>query len=350
MTPVRRSLTWCAVLFVINTSLSQANENISERPVVAETVAGEVLIGPRELEGVSVLYFPKDLDQNRVLYALQAAHISYSLAAPENTKPTNVLTCTPDVGPAAVKKLARLMLDVGVNLRAILPSVHSEFRNTITLEAYEGNIDWHPVLSREEIETFTSCPNLGRTWIAARDLGIEYILHVGDRLRADRNVDFRLSPAESSIIVGAWKKGSIIFVNDVVWDPAGHQWILYGADTLTGSSVPGQWSADQHQIASDPLVGPICAGPLGPGPCAAVRLYIQMQQQAAQVRVTQIGFQQGVGPICQGPLGPGPCDAVRLYIQMQQQASQLQLAHIGFQQGVGAICQGPLGPGPCAAI
>ena len=34
-------------------------------------------------------------------------------------------------------------------------------------------------------------------------------------------------------------------------------------------------------IGNDPRFGPICAGPLGPGPCADVARYLAMQQQVA---------------------------------------------------------------------
>jgi hypothetical protein len=103
-------------------------------------------------------------------------------------------------------------------------------------------------------------------------------------------------------------------------------------------------------IGNDPTWGPMCMGPLGPGPCADVVRYLQIMQIAQTVPVQVLG-PGPQGPVCAGPMGPGPCAAVQFYIATQQfAANQIQLRQIGFQPGVGAICAGPLGPGPCDAI
>jgi hypothetical protein len=81
-------------------------------------------------------------------------------------------------------------------------------------------------------------------------------------------------------------------------------------------------------IGHDPRFGSICAGPLGPGPCADVARFLAMQQRFPSPDVIlpppllvpglpplqQIGFAPGIGPICAGPLGPGPCAAVQQYL------------------------------------
>lgn len=103
-------------------------------------------------------------------------------------------------------------------------------------------------------------------------------------------------------------------------------------------------------IGNDPISGPICAGPLGPGSCQAVQHYLLLQYKASQIHLQPIAFDPQVGPICQGPLGQGPCSLVALYLAAQQEAQQIQLQVIGFDPGVGQICAGPLGPGPCDAV
>ncbi len=118
----------------------------------------------------------------------------------------------------------------------------------------------------------------------------------------------------------------------------------------------------QQIIGYDPQFGPICAGPMGPGPCAQVQAWIQSQgggiaPPPVLPPLQQIGSGPN-GPICAGPLGPGPCAAVQQYLQQQfgqtpqiQQAAIPQLQQIGTDPFTGmAICLGPLGPGPCDAV
>lgn len=116
-------------------------------------------------------------------------------------------------------------------------------------------------------------------------------------------------------------------------------------------------------VGSDPRFGPVCAGPLGPGPCAEVDRYLSMQRQGPTLTspgappLQQIGFLPGVGPICAGPLGPGPCAAVQQYLlSMTDNAPQTpvitaqDLRVVNNVPGVGPVCQGPAGVVPCAQI
>ena len=123
-------------------------------------------------------------------------------------------------------------------------------------------------------------------------------------------------------------------------------------------------------IGNDPRFGPICAGPLGPGPCADVARYLAMQQQRlpppgaplplpppGMPPVQQIGFTPGVGPICAGPLGPGPCAAVQQYLlSLAPNAAPMQVATPQDLRmtrnlpGVGPVCQGPMGAVPCGQV
>jgi hypothetical protein len=131
--------------------------------------------------------------------------------------------------------------------------------------------------------------------------------------------------------------------------------------------ITAGWVAVAQQlqiIGSDPVQGPICMGPLGPGPCALIQQYLM--QRAGQPappaqlpiprNLQQIGFAPGVGPICMGPLGPGPCAAVAQYLaQLSGQvqpttfdARQIQV--VSNDPNMGPICNGPLGIGPCALL
>jgi hypothetical protein len=103
-------------------------------------------------------------------------------------------------------------------------------------------------------------------------------------------------------------------------------------------------------IANDPVFGPMCAGPLGPGRCEDVRRYMMIEEKASQINLQVVG-QDGFGPLCAGPLGPGPCRAVQRYLAMQELAAeQFPLQQIGNAPGIGPTCAGPLGPVPCDAI
>lgn len=122
--------------------------------------------------------------------------------------------------------------------------------------------------------------------------------------------------------------------------------------------APGQAQPLQI-IGHDPMVGPICAGPLGPGPCADVQRWIienQWMQPQPLSDLQQIGFDPMVGPICAGPLGPGPCAAVENYLRMLNgqmappmfDPGQLQIIDPGSPGG--PTCNGPFGPAPCELV
>jgi esterase/lipase superfamily enzyme len=81
-------------------------------------------------------------------------------------------------------------------------------------------------------------------------------------------------------------------------------------------------SANAQQLpvlSNDPRLGPICMGPMGPGPCATIQKYL-LEQQNSQVnlqfkpqQLQVIANDPTQGPICNGPLGPGPCAAIQQY-------------------------------------
>jgi hypothetical protein len=89
----------------------------------------------------------------------------------------------------------------------------------------------------------------------------------------------------------------------------------------------GNTTVQAQQVIGMSPQGPICSGPLGPGPCAAVLQYMQ-QHPPAGAPPAVLPFPGGppqmigdspVGPICAGPLGPGPCAAVQQYVQQHPQ-------------------------------
>jgi hypothetical protein len=153
--------------------------------------------------------------------------------------------------------------------------------------------------------------------------------------------------------------------------------LIFAMGVALTASVSGQ-AQPLPVIGNDPRFGPICAGPLGPGPCADVARYIAMQRGLPPpgmamplpppgVRpaplppglppLQQVGFVPGVGPICAGPLGPGPCAAVHQYLMsMTSNAPRLpvvtpqDLRMVNNLPGVGPVCQGPLGAVPCSQV
>ncbi|TIX74480.1 MAG: hypothetical protein E5V25_01800 [Mesorhizobium sp.] len=75
---------------------------------------------------------------------------------------------------------------------------------------------------------------------------------------------------------------------------------------------------DPPRIGNDPVAGPICAGPLGPGPCAAVKAYLARLKggfQATLPDVTAVQVERsdipGVEAMCEGVAGKQPCSILQ---------------------------------------
>jgi hypothetical protein len=101
------------------------------------------------------------------------------------------------------------------------------------------------------------------------------------------------------------------------------------------------------QIGVDPVFGPMCAGPLRPGPCQDVHRFLLVQHVADGIQLQQIGFHPKDGPLCAGPMGPGPCREIQVLYAVLQLAKQQEQLPTWRTEG---ICLGPLGPGPCDAV
>ncbi len=103
----------------------------------------------------------------------------------------------------------------------------------------------------------------------------------------------------------------------------------------------------------DPTFGQMCSIPPGPvAPCPIVHRWHRVMQAMARIPLRLSPMPPGpFGPICEGPLGPGPCGAIRRYLAMLEVGQQeFQVRPTGRVGPNGAECVGPLGPGPCIAI
>lgn len=104
----------------------------------------------------------------------------------------------------------------------------------------------------------------------------------------------------------------------------------------------------------------ICDGPLQErGDCRLVALHFAMLEIGRQEFPLQsTGQNSPFGPICLGPLGPGPCDAIVIFLMQTDggaapqpnfdpRAAQLVQGQVG---SVGPMCNSPFGPTPCNII
>lgn len=108
---------------------------------------------------------------------------------------------------------------------------------------------------------------------------------------------------------------------------------------------PNHARANPPLLYNDPMFGPICAGPLGPGPCRDVERFIKIQVRAASITLPVVGMHPYFGPMCNGPFGIGPCQQVIWVIASRQVAEEeFNLQHTGN------LCAGPYGPTQCDAL
>ena len=118
--------------------------------------------------------------------------------------------------------------------------------------------------------------------------------------------------------------------------------LFWTSNIVAGSSPP------LVVISVDPIFGPICAGPVGPGRCDDVKRFIKIQQRAASINLPVVAMHPFYGPICNGPLGNAPCQQIVWFLATQQVAAEeFQLTTVG---NAGNVCLGPFGPAPCDAL
>jgi len=96
-------------------------------------------------------------------------------------------------------------------------------------------------------------------------------------------------------------------------------------------------------VGNVPGVGPICAGPLGPGPCVAVQQYLANLRPtlpgtppAPAVQTRLLSIVAGVGPVCASPQGPAPCALVQQQLQDQFAGSVANLGQAIQSAGMSA--------------
>ena len=116
--------------------------------------------------------------------------------------------------------------------------------------------------------------------------------------------------------------------------------------------VPIPAPAQPIVVRNDPALGQMCRHPNGSeAPCNAVRQALFVLAVASTVQVQMIGMNPVWGPTCAGPLGPGPCQDIKIWIAIRQLASQqFPMQAVRVDPAAGPICMGPLGEGPCADI
>ena len=190
-----------------------------------------------ELSGVKILYFSRAADKGAVSRGLQAGNIGFDTEPSNDARASNVVTCTPDVSPAAVRKVALLALQGGAQIRGIAPSVYPSKKGLITIEAYEG-LDGDPLLTPEQILALPACPTkigvaypaLTDFWVAAHDVGssssffrrgpsepLGSVIKVGQNLVSDRALNVREAPADWSHTIGVLPKGAKISAAELRW-------------------------------------------------------------------------------------------------------------------------------------
>jgi hypothetical protein len=182
--PVWRTTTLCIALLWIT-------ETARLSPGYAQAV-----VTPPELAGVEVLYFKK-VNDNPVIRALNSAGVPWiprSSPADVAASETDTLTCTPDVSAEAIKKIATLVLDAGIKLTVIEPSIFSgQIARRITLEKYTGGDDL-PTLSRELVAS--RCPTSELSMLSPRPVRKADQLNEADRQSLRR----RATPTKDQVL------------------------------------------------------------------------------------------------------------------------------------------------------
>jgi hypothetical protein len=108
--------------------------------------------------------------------------------------------------------------------------------------------------------------------------------------------------------------------------------------------IPVAAANAQQVIGYDQIAGPICSGPLGPGPCAAVQQYLMQQQQQSMMQPGPSGL-PGAGLLPQdGQIVAGiyqACGGEPRCMAASWGAVEVQRCRSGF--GVPGGCFGPNG-------
>jgi hypothetical protein len=129
---------------------------IAEAQRQREEKARRARLGPPALREVDLVYFERDEDLGLVTRALESSNVNYSTRVSVEPKPSNVVTCTPDVDMRAVKTLVRILIRGGIKILGVRHSIHPQFKNRITVESYViGNR--RPPLVDSDIDSISEC-------------------------------------------------------------------------------------------------------------------------------------------------------------------------------------------------
>jgi hypothetical protein len=115
--------------------------------------------------GITVAYYAKPADGNRVLHALQRASIPYIqlayVGAGHEKARTNALRCGPNTPVEAVKKVALALIDAGIDLKYIETKDRINPRQILILNALDEHFSTlnSPNLTRDQITGLSVCPS-----------------------------------------------------------------------------------------------------------------------------------------------------------------------------------------------
>ncbi|MFK4525739.1 hypothetical protein ABIF90_003720 [Bradyrhizobium japonicum] len=113
-------------------------------------------LGPPSLREIDLVYFDRDEDDGLISRAFERHNINYSTRASSETKPSNVITCTPDVDTRAVRALARILIRAGMKILSVEPSEHPQFKQRITVESYIQD-KRRPPITEDDLDSITEC-------------------------------------------------------------------------------------------------------------------------------------------------------------------------------------------------
>ncbi|OWV61411.1 hypothetical protein ATY75_13325 [Rhizobium sp. N122] len=108
------------------------------------------------LEGTDVVYFEKSADGGRVRQVLAQNTIPVDLRDSTEGGASNWIHCGEDVPVEHLKKLARLLLDGGIGIVGISPSMYTELPHRLTIETINVSTP-RATLSSSDIDNLDAC-------------------------------------------------------------------------------------------------------------------------------------------------------------------------------------------------
>ncbi|TBG15990.1 S1C family serine protease [Rhizobium leguminosarum] len=150
ITPIRRAKR-------IVDPVASLNENCAgAAPPVVAPDEPLPLLPPNPLEGTKVVYFEKTADGGKVRQVLDENNIATDIRISETSGTTNWIYCTQDVPIDHLKKLASSLVEAGVGIVGISPSVHPELSHRLSIEKISLDAP-RLSLSSSQIESIEAC-------------------------------------------------------------------------------------------------------------------------------------------------------------------------------------------------